>query len=551
MLGSQCCCRKKCGTTTNSGGAGTTITAYDFPYIDGQVKFDYQTYSVPDEIIVYNTENEQEIYFETGGPVGTRGEKTIYFYKPEGVTSITVKVIGPSGTAWYYTIGCPEKCTIEIVEEGSIERGELKRPKSLTFEVSGGVDLEVIYPRVGRSYGYVTNSLFQPDGTLIGRSARMVYGFLDDSIWDTPDQRFEIRNILGQLEAIRIISLDLVNQIEFPWVWLWHGQQANGTYVLDEENDFKYFNTSWPYCNTEKYNDAGDSCSYDRTFLSLLDVAQGPCYLEINLPHQMIAGGLTPDGLESFSDKIGACLDDYYDLNGRYYLQTQASVNYYNQIQIRSSLDYKWNVDGPFVRYNGTELQVEPQFLNNVLTCFGGDDPNTFSHGPNPSQYMEWIWDGCTSTYFGGPRSVRDEFKWQTENPWSVPAPVPVANTSRMYRIYNPEYPDLDLVEKNHLGIPYIPDFFMANGTEASNKFNDQTPGFIRGINMYMQKTNFLMRSGELIVKLNGQNLTFFDVYPFVKPTIEDWEIQDTRINPDLKLHLNVKLVDYEVYENQ
>lgn len=132
MLGSSCssCC-KKCGTRSNAGGAGITIENYDMPFEAGDIQFIYEAYGVPDRFTV--SDNDNNILFDTGGPVS--GSKIVYIYKPKGVVLLTVRVEGPQGTAWTYTIGCPQvgaccngsKCTTkpqsQCVAPGEIFQG--------------------------------------------------------------------------------------------------------------------------------------------------------------------------------------------------------------------------------------------------------------------------------------------------------------------------------------------------------------------------------------------------------------------------------------------
>lgn len=141
MLGSKCCCKKKCGTTTNSGGAGITIDDYDMPEYAGDVEFSYNAYRIPDNFTVYNTDDPNEIYFDTGGRVS--GAATISFFKPVGVTSVSVRVEGPSGTGWRYTIGCPEAPCNSL----SIS------PSRVTVELEAD-EYEMTIPVWGYEYGY-------------------------------------------------------------------------------------------------------------------------------------------------------------------------------------------------------------------------------------------------------------------------------------------------------------------------------------------------------------------------------------------------------------
>lgn len=108
MLGAKkCCCGAKCGTSTSSGGAGVTENKYIMPKEAGMVEFTYNAYRIEDRFTIFDTDSPDRVFFDTGERVS--GKKTIKFWKPTGVTSVTVRVEGPSGTAWTYTIGCPEQ----------------------------------------------------------------------------------------------------------------------------------------------------------------------------------------------------------------------------------------------------------------------------------------------------------------------------------------------------------------------------------------------------------------------------------------------------------
>lgn len=102
----QCnsCCGnvdQPCGSQTRSGGAGTTINFHTVPPNEGNIVFSYQAYGVPDTFIV---EANGTIFINTGS---VSGSANLEFCKPEGITTIKVTVIGPNGTAWNYTLGCP------------------------------------------------------------------------------------------------------------------------------------------------------------------------------------------------------------------------------------------------------------------------------------------------------------------------------------------------------------------------------------------------------------------------------------------------------------
>jgi hypothetical protein len=103
------CCQKDepCGTSAAAGGPGTTAATYSMPKKAGVVTFSYESFGIPDRYVV---EGGGQIFIDTGE---ISGGDTLTFCKPEGLRKVTVTVFGPaSGTAWEYTIGCPEDdCT--------------------------------------------------------------------------------------------------------------------------------------------------------------------------------------------------------------------------------------------------------------------------------------------------------------------------------------------------------------------------------------------------------------------------------------------------------
>jgi hypothetical protein len=154
MLGSKCCCKgtKPCNSSTVSGGDGITINKYTMPEYSGQVVFRYEAYSLKDRFTVYNTYNESEIYFDTVKEVS--GGETIEFFKPYGVTSVTVRVDGGGPTTeWNYFIGCPERpvnClrSCDRDTNGDVTLAPIKSI-AVTLEAE---DYEISIPRFGWQY---------------------------------------------------------------------------------------------------------------------------------------------------------------------------------------------------------------------------------------------------------------------------------------------------------------------------------------------------------------------------------------------------------------
>lgn len=94
---------QSCNTISNSGGAGVTISAHYIAANGGVLRFAYEAYGIPDEFVI--TYEGRQIY-SSGGPVSGYHVADVAF-GPGTSTSVTVTVTGPSGTAWDYTISCP------------------------------------------------------------------------------------------------------------------------------------------------------------------------------------------------------------------------------------------------------------------------------------------------------------------------------------------------------------------------------------------------------------------------------------------------------------
>lgn len=90
-----------CNTQTRSGGAGTTVTTHHLGRSSGTFQFEYQPFSVPDRFIVTF---EGSTLLDTGS-VANGASHTLPFAGSTTIASITV--IGPTGTAWNYTVFCP------------------------------------------------------------------------------------------------------------------------------------------------------------------------------------------------------------------------------------------------------------------------------------------------------------------------------------------------------------------------------------------------------------------------------------------------------------
>ncbi len=96
-----------CGAQTFSGADTPETHVVDMGKTSGTFTFDYNTYSIPDEIRVYY---ESATLFDTGC-VGATGHPSLKF--SGGTRSVTVQVFpncngNTSGTAWDFTVGCPQ-----------------------------------------------------------------------------------------------------------------------------------------------------------------------------------------------------------------------------------------------------------------------------------------------------------------------------------------------------------------------------------------------------------------------------------------------------------
>lgn len=99
---------QQCNASTKSGGAGVTTTRHELGRTGPtSFKLSYETYNIPDTIEVFY---EGKSIYNTG-PVGdniNEGTGSAVINVPAGRdTAVTVKVTGPNGTDWDYTVNCP------------------------------------------------------------------------------------------------------------------------------------------------------------------------------------------------------------------------------------------------------------------------------------------------------------------------------------------------------------------------------------------------------------------------------------------------------------
>ncbi len=93
----------QCQTQQNSGGQGTFTYSYDLKTC-GKFQFFYDAYTIPDHLEVLN---DGKTIFDTGGLVS--GSQTVELHVSGASTLVTVVVLASEqGTAWTYTLGCPQ-----------------------------------------------------------------------------------------------------------------------------------------------------------------------------------------------------------------------------------------------------------------------------------------------------------------------------------------------------------------------------------------------------------------------------------------------------------
>ncbi|MFF3228714.1 hypothetical protein ACFYV7_38380 [Nocardia suismassiliense] len=99
---------QQCNQSTKSGGAGVTETAHHLGR-PGPASFvlSYETFAIPDQI---------EVFYQGGrvhntGYIGdniNQGTGSAVINIPAGTaTTVSVRVTGPGGTDWNYTVHCP------------------------------------------------------------------------------------------------------------------------------------------------------------------------------------------------------------------------------------------------------------------------------------------------------------------------------------------------------------------------------------------------------------------------------------------------------------
>ena len=100
--------RQFCNQDTIAGGPGVTQTNHDLGRTGpNSFVLRYETYDIPDVIDVFY---QGGLIFSTGYVGDDMNEGTgsaVINVPPGSETSVLVKVTGPGGTDWNYTVGCP------------------------------------------------------------------------------------------------------------------------------------------------------------------------------------------------------------------------------------------------------------------------------------------------------------------------------------------------------------------------------------------------------------------------------------------------------------
>lgn len=98
---------RPCGVATASGGQGTTRTRHGLGAFPGLIRITYDMFSIPDQLDCYW---KGLLVASTAGLVSGTGE-LVWTYDPqsgEPQWCLVIVSAPQSGTAWVYTINCPE-----------------------------------------------------------------------------------------------------------------------------------------------------------------------------------------------------------------------------------------------------------------------------------------------------------------------------------------------------------------------------------------------------------------------------------------------------------
>lgn len=97
-----------CGGATESGGEEGIVKPVKMGWTSGAFLFEYDTYSAEDKITIYNGKVPKgtPIFQYKGGSEGIVS-KLVNFNSSDGYISVVVEGM-ESGTAWDFTVNCPE-----------------------------------------------------------------------------------------------------------------------------------------------------------------------------------------------------------------------------------------------------------------------------------------------------------------------------------------------------------------------------------------------------------------------------------------------------------
>lgn len=108
LFGSGSAATQQCNNSTKSGGEGVTTTIHQLGTA-GPTRFVlvYETYDVPDRIQVFYQGAQIHDTGYVGDQINQGTGSTVVAVPAGAATSVTVRVTGPSGTKWDYTVRCP------------------------------------------------------------------------------------------------------------------------------------------------------------------------------------------------------------------------------------------------------------------------------------------------------------------------------------------------------------------------------------------------------------------------------------------------------------
>jgi len=98
---------KPCDQATASGGEGTTRTRHDLGPVAGAVTITYDMFTIPDRLDCYY----RCVLVATTGDLVSGAGSLQWTYDPQTddpLWCLVVMSAPTSGTAWVYTLGCPE-----------------------------------------------------------------------------------------------------------------------------------------------------------------------------------------------------------------------------------------------------------------------------------------------------------------------------------------------------------------------------------------------------------------------------------------------------------